>query len=47
MTGGDGRQLLTVVNAELGIDIYDAATGEYLNTIAAHLDTPFRVDGAN
>jgi len=47
MTGGDGRQLLTVVTAELGIDIYDAATGEYLNTIAANLDTPFRVDGAN
>lgn len=47
MTGGTGRQLLTVVNGDLGIDIYAADSGEFLNTIAASLDTPFRVDGAN
>lgn len=47
MTGGDGRQLLTVVNGDLVIEIYDALTGEFLNSIAAAMDTPFKVDGVN
>ena len=47
MTGGDGRQIMTVVNADLGIDIYDAKTGDYLNAIAASLSTPFLIEGVN
>ena len=47
MTGGAGKQYLVAVNAELGVDIYDAESGKHLNTIAAAMATPFRVDGVN
>lgn len=44
MTGGKDRPLLAVTNAELGIDIYDATTGEHVNQLLVALDTPFRVE---
>ncbi len=47
MTGGEGRQIMTVVNADLGVDVYDAKSGSYLNSIAASMSTPFLIEGVN
>jgi len=46
ISGSKDRQLLTVVNADLGIDIYDAAAGTYIKTIGISMSTPFLINGA-
>ena len=47
MTGTSSQPLLTVVNTDFVIDIYNARTGDLLSSTLTSLDTVFRVDAAN